>query len=237
MKLKNKYLAIAALGAVGLTSCSDTLNVDSPSQMDQTMVYSSTEFATNAINGVYVLFGEDPYTSRMCGVWMQNTDVEAMGVSATTATNHRNAVWPLQGAGNVGWSDVKKVWDNNLQAIERANQVRAGIDASAIGQQDEMQQIKGEATCLKAYRYYLMCNFFGDVPYYDEAAKSVPRWSVLPTPPAMTFCSTGGKSPAAHSAAPPRGFSTRGACISGRAVCRSRGRCWQRRCWAVCRKS
>ena len=171
MKLKNKYIAIAALGAMGLTSCSDTLNVDSPSQMDQTLVYSSTEFATNAINGVYVLFCEDPYTSRMCGVWMQNTDVEAMGVSATAATNHRNAVWPLQGAGNVGWSDVKKVWDNNLQAIERANQVRAGIDNSPIGSQDEMQQIKGEATCLKAYRYYLMCNFFGDVPYYDEAAK------------------------------------------------------------------
>ncbi len=169
--MKSKYLAITALGVAALSSCSDTLNVDSPSQMDQTMVYSSTEFATNAINGVYVLFGEDPFTSRMCGVWMQNTDVEAMGVSATTATNHRNAVWPLQGAGNVGWSDVKKVWDNNLQAIERANQVRAGIDASAIGQQDEMQQIKGEATCLKAYRYYLMCNFFGDVPYYDEAAK------------------------------------------------------------------
>ena len=171
MKLRNKYIAIAAVGALTLTSCSDTLNVDSPSQMDQTMVYNSTEFATNAINGVYVLFCEDPYTSRMCGVWMQNTDVEAMGVSATTATNHRNAVWPLQGAGNVGWSDVKKVWDNNLQAIERANQVRAGIDNSSIGQQDEMQQIKGEATCLKAYRYYLMCNFFGDVPYYDIAAK------------------------------------------------------------------
>ena len=171
MKFKNKYIAIAALGVIGLTSCNDTLEVESPSQMDQTMVYSSTEFATNAINGVYVLFCEDPFTSRMCGVWMQNTDVEAMGVSATTATNHRNAVWPLQGAGNVGWSDVKKVWDNNLLAIERANQVRAGVDASSIGSQDEMQQIKGEATCLKAFRYYLLCNFFGDVPYYDVAAK------------------------------------------------------------------
>lgn len=171
MKFKNKYIAIAALGVIGLTSCNDTLDVESPSQMDQTMVYSSTEFATNAINGVYVLFCEDPFTSRMCGVWMQNTDVEAMGVSATTATNHRNAVWPLQGAGNVGWSDVKKVWDNNLLAIERANQVRAGVDASSIGSQDEMQQIKGEATCLKAFRYYLLCNFFGDVPYYDVAAK------------------------------------------------------------------
>ena len=171
MKFKNKYIAIAALGLMGLTACNDSLDVESPSQMDQTMVYNSTEFATNAINGVYVLFCEDPYTSRMCGVWMQNTDVEAMGVSATTATNHRNAVWPLQGAGNIGWSDVKKVWDNNLQAIERANQVRAGIDNSAIGNTDEMQQIKGEATCLNGHRYYLMCNIFGDVPYYDEAAK------------------------------------------------------------------
>ena len=171
MKLKNKYIAIAALGMMGLTSCNDTLNVESPSQMDQTLVYSSTEFATNAINGVYVLFCEDPYTSRMCGVWMQNTDVEAMSVQEAVATNHRQAVWPLQGPGNVGWSDVKKVWDNNLQAIERANQVRAGIDASSIANSDEMQQIKGEATCLKAYRYYLMCNFFGDVPYYDVAAK------------------------------------------------------------------
>ena len=171
MKLKNKYIAIAALGLMGLTSCNDTLDVESPSQMDLKMVYGSTEFATNAINGVYVLFCEDPYTSRMCGVWMQNTDVEAMSVQEAVATNHRQAVWPLQGAGNIGWSDVKKVWDNNLQAIERANQVRAGIDASSIGSQDEMQQIKGEATYLKAYRYYLMCNFFGDVPYYDEAAK------------------------------------------------------------------
>ncbi|MCR4853838.1 MAG: RagB/SusD family nutrient uptake outer membrane protein [Prevotella sp.] len=171
MKLKIKYIAIAAVGALTMTSCSDTLNVDSPSQMDQTMVYNSTEFATNAINGVYVLFCEDPFTSRMCGVWMQNTDVEAMSVQATVATNHRQAIWPLQATGNVGWSDVKKVWDNNLQAIERANQVRSSIDNSSIGSQDEMQQIKGEATCLKTYRYYLMCNFFGDVPYYDVAAK------------------------------------------------------------------
>lgn len=171
MKLKNKYIILATAGVLGLASCNDTLNVESPSQMDANMVYSSTEFATNAINGVYVLFCEDPYTSRMCGVWMQNTDVEAMAPSEAVATNHRNAVWPLQAAGNVGWGDVKKVWDNNLQAIERANQVRAGVDNSAIGKQDEMQQIKGEATCLKAYRYYLLCNFFGDVPYYDEAAK------------------------------------------------------------------
>ncbi len=170
MKSYNKYLAIAALGALTLTSCDDTLNVDAPSQMDLKSVYSSTEFATNAINGVYVLFCEDPYTSRMCGVWMQNTDVEAEVPSAGVPASDRRAVWSLQGPAVTGFNDVYNVWNNNLQAIERANQVRAGVDASSIGKEEEMQQIKGEATCLKAFRYYLMCNIFGDVPYYDVAA-------------------------------------------------------------------
>ena len=170
MKLINKHIAIIAFGALTFTSCSDMLDVTSPSKKDDATVFANEEYTLQALYGAYNLFGQDSYTSRMCGVWTQNTDVEAMSVSATAATNHRNAIWPLQGANNSGWADVKNVWNNNLQAIERANQVRAGIDASSIGSQDEMQQIKGEATCLKAFRYYLLCNFFGDVPYYDIAA-------------------------------------------------------------------
>ena len=173
MKLKKKYIALATVGIAALTSCNDFLDVEAPSQNDQSMVYSSVEFATDAINGVYVLFGEDPYSSRMMGVWMQNTDVEAMGPSAGLPTAHRNSVWSLQGGTALeSFNDVYNVWNNNLQAIERANQVRAGVDASPIGNTDELQQIKGEATCLKAYRYYLMTGLFGDVPYYDEAAKA-----------------------------------------------------------------
>lgn len=172
MKLKNKYIALATMGVAALSSCNDFLDVEAPSQNDQAMVYSSVEFATNAINGVYVLFGEDPYSSRMMGVWMQNTDVEAMGPSAGLPTAHRNSVWSLQGPALESFNDVYNVWNNNLQAIERANQVRAGVDASPIGDTDELQQIKGEATCLKAFRYYLMTGLFGDVPYYDEAAKA-----------------------------------------------------------------
>ena len=171
MKLKNKHLALAAVASLALTACNDVLDVESPSQMDQTMSYSSTEFATNAINGVYVLFCEDSSTSRPCGVWMQNTDVEAEVPSAGVPASDRRAVWSLQGPALTGFNDVYNVWNHSLQAIERANQVRAGIDKSSIGRDPEMQQIKGEATCLKAFRYYIMCNVFGDVPYYDEAAK------------------------------------------------------------------
>jgi hypothetical protein len=103
---------------------------------------------------------------------MQNTDVEAMSIPSDQAnaagTNHRGVVWSLQTTNVENWNDVTNVWNNNLQAIERANQIRAGIADNAS---DEMLQIKGEATCLKAFRYYLMCNIFADVPYYDIAAK------------------------------------------------------------------
>lgn len=171
MKHINKYIAMVAFAAAALTSCNDELDVDAPSQMDGEAVYSSIENATNAINGVYVLFCEDPFTSRMSAVWMQNTDVEASAPSAGKPASDRRAIWSLQGPAVEGFSDVYNAWNNCLQAIDRANQVIAGVDNSAIGNEAEMQQIKGEAVCLKAYRYLLMCNFWGDVPYWNEAAK------------------------------------------------------------------
>ena len=56
MKIKNLYIAIAILGVMGLTACNDMLDVESPSQMDTKMVYGSTEFATNAINGLQSIY-------------------------------------------------------------------------------------------------------------------------------------------------------------------------------------
>ena len=171
MKLKNIYLAITAFGALALSSCSDVLDVDSPSQKDATSVYSSAETTLQALYGAYNLFGQDSYTSRMCGVYMQNTDVEASAPSAGVPSSDRRAVWSLQSSAITGFNDMTNMWNHNLQAIDRANQVIEGIDGSAVGSSDEMQQMKGEATCIKAYRYYLMCGFWGDVPYYDTASK------------------------------------------------------------------
>ena len=39
MKIKNLYIAIATLGAMGLTACNDYLDVESPSQMDTLINY------------------------------------------------------------------------------------------------------------------------------------------------------------------------------------------------------
>ncbi len=171
MKLNNKYIAIIAFGALTLTSCSDMLDVDSPSKIDDATVFSNEEYTLQALLGAYNLFGQDSYTSRMCGVYMQNTDVEASAPSAGVPSSDRRAVWSLQSSAITGFNDMTNMWNHNLQAIDRANQVIEGIDKSSIGSSENMQQMKGEAVCIKAYRYYLMCGFWGDVPYYDTASK------------------------------------------------------------------
>ena len=174
MKLNNKFiLASAVVGsALTITSCSDVLDVDRPSSQDSEFVFMNTEYATTALNGVYALFGEDPFTSRMSCVWMQNTDVEAYTPnSGKPSGSHRSDIWGLQGGLDVSFGDIYKAWNNNFQAIEQANNVIQGCENSSVASDAEMLQIKGEAVCLKAWRYLMLCNYWGDVPYYDSPSK------------------------------------------------------------------
>lgn len=171
MKNKIKNILIAALGIVTLASCSDFLDPKSPSQVNADFVFSNTEDAQKGLMSVYVKFCEDPFTSRMSNVWMQNTDIECMAPSAGIPSGgHRSDLWGLQASADVSFSDIYNAWNNNYQAIDRANQVIDGINSSAIKSNAEMQQMLGEAYCLKAYRYWMLCNFWGDVPYFDTPA-------------------------------------------------------------------
>lgn len=172
MKFKKIYIAVAALGLFSLSSCNDFLDVTSASEMNAEFVFSNTEDTEKALMGVYVKFCEDPFTSRMSNAWMQNTDVECMTPSAGMPNGgHRSDLWGLQASADVSFSDIYRAWNNNYEAIDRANQVIDGIKASAINENAEMQQMLGEAYCLKAYRYWMLCNFWGDVPYFDLPAK------------------------------------------------------------------
>lgn len=154
-----------------MSSCEDYLEVESPSSFDSDYIFSNTTDAKKAILGVYSLFAQDPYTSRMSCVWMQNTDVEAIQPSANPDGSRRD-IWSLEGSNLSGFSDIYKAWQNNYLAIDRANQCLEGIKASSIAEDNDMKMFLGEAYCLRAYRYFLLCNFWGDVPYFTEASKA-----------------------------------------------------------------
>jgi len=153
------------------TSCSDFLNPPAPSSFDSDFVFSNSDDAKKVLLGAYALFNTDDYSSRMSNVWMQNTDVEATAPSTTVTFNDRRAIWALQGGLCSTWSEMDDRWRNNYTAIERCNQVIEGIQASPKKDDSDMKMMLGEAYTLRAYRYFLLCNFWGDVPYYREASK------------------------------------------------------------------
>jgi len=154
-------------------SCNDFLDVESPSAFDSDYVFSNAGDAKKMVLGVYALFSQDTYTSRMSNVFMQNTDVEANEPAANPDGSRRD-VWSLQGGLLQNFGDILKCWNDNYLAIERANQCIEGIEASEEYKKgnSDMKMLLGEAYCLRAYRYFLLCNYWGDVPYHRESAKA-----------------------------------------------------------------
>lgn len=167
MKKKLLYIAVLALTA-GFSSCEDTLDTESLSTDNLEYLCSNPTDARKMIDHVYSYFCEDTYTSRMSTNWMQNTDVEVGFLTkANTSEATRRGIWALNAS---QFSDIRNAWDNSLKAIDFANQCIAGIENSDMyknGDKD-MKQLHGEAYCLRAYWYWLMCNFWADVPFATD---------------------------------------------------------------------
>ncbi len=164
--MKKLFIYIAALTMTfGLSSCEDTLDTESLSTDDLGYLCSNPTDARKMIDHVYAYFCEDTYTSRMSTNWMQNTDVEVGFVTqANTEEATRRGIWALNAH---QFSDIKNCWDNSLKAIDFANQCIEGITNSDMYKEGDkdMKQLRGEAFCLRAYWYWLMCNFWADVPF------------------------------------------------------------------------
>ncbi len=166
--MKRKFIYITSLLSVMLfTACDDFLSVDSPSSFEKDYLFSNTDDAYKMVLGAYAPFAQDPYTSRMSNVFMQNTDVEANSVNSTPQGAHRMDVWSLEGGILNNWSDIEKAWTNTFLAIDRANQCIEGIEESKLYADGDatMRQLRGESKCLRAYWYFMACNYWGDVPF------------------------------------------------------------------------
>ena len=171
MKINKKIIFSVITSLTLLTACSDYLETSSLSNFDSKYVFSNPDDAKKAVLGVYALFAQDSYTSRMSNIWMQNTDVEVAAPSALPDGSRRD-IWSLQGGLLTGFGDIKTAWDHNYLAIDRANQCIEGIKSSDMANNSDMKMLLGESYCLRAYRYFLLTNFWGDVPYFRDAAKA-----------------------------------------------------------------
>ena len=161
---KLRYIQYIAAGVLvfAMASCQKFLDTDSPSNFTEESVYGNVSDATKGVYSIYALFNQDAFTSRLSNTFITNTDVEVGGVGAAP-DNSRRDIWSMEPTDANG--DIRTVWNNAYNAINRANIAIGAIEASAIADDPDMKQLLGEAKTLRAMWYYWLVNYWGDVPF------------------------------------------------------------------------
>jgi len=176
MKKQIFYLVVLTV-VVLFSSCSDFLTVSSNSYLSDDQVYSNSDSTKKAITSIYEVFGENnSYRNRL---WLQmglNTDIEyrsgwSSGAQlSSTKSDDYIALYNSLGSKSAipdGYSnsDGANPWSLLYKGIERANLAIAGIrtyGSPASG--NDMGHYLGEALALRAFFYYDLVKWWGDVP-------------------------------------------------------------------------
>jgi hypothetical protein len=142
--------------------------------MSDDVVFSNTALTNSAISTIYNVFLENnSYRNRM---WLQlgvNTDIEyrsgwsSGAVLSTTKSDDLFALYNPNATIGDGYnnSDAANPWNRMYEGIEDANLAIAGIRLYGNPQEgNDMGQFLGEALTLRAYFYYDLIKWWGDVP-------------------------------------------------------------------------
>ena len=174
----NKYKYILGIMAVGslMASCSNPLDVDSPSSLESNFLYTAEneQLADAAVMGIYEAIAHvNSYRGRFIPYFGTNTDCEIFnnyaGVSdAATDKEASLAVYSAK-VDNTYMNTQNNVYAKLYEGIERAN---LGIEAilanNSTENSDNMRQLYGELLTLRGMMYFDLVKAWGDVPYHFE---------------------------------------------------------------------
>lgn len=157
------------------SSCKKFLEVKSQSSVSDDILFSTPELAQGAIMGIYEIVGENnSYRNRL---WLHmgiNTDIEyrpgASGNIPTTSVKADDLI-PLYGTNSDlgdGYNNADKANPYTLiyAGIERANLCITGIRKFGNPAQGSvLGHLLGEALTMRAFFYYDLIKWWGDVPF------------------------------------------------------------------------
>ncbi len=143
-------------------SCTKFVDVPSPeNQLESGTVFTDDKTATSAVLGVYSLmnaFNSQFANSHGNLLPAMAADEFYYGLSSAPYDEMKlNNILP-------GNSFVRALWDNPYRYIYHLNSVLEGLSASVSLSPNAKNQLTGEAKFLRAFNYFYLVNYFGDVP-------------------------------------------------------------------------
>ncbi|KAA6347153.1 RagB/SusD family nutrient uptake outer membrane protein [termite gut metagenome] len=159
------------------TSCSDFLNVSSPSSVDEDFVFSSPSEAYKVLIGCYEVFRSKSFVHSnglfydLCVV---GSDSECHPETYTAQARHvPEGLYATEMT--IDYASSKQAWEYLYQMANRLAIVISQIESKpdfqvAWNEQkvSEWTQLYGEAVTLRAIAYHELIRFFGDVPYFTQ---------------------------------------------------------------------
>ena len=155
-----KYISFAILAAL-LTACSDFLVKMPEDTINSDTFYKTEEDAINAINGAY----QPLQWPKLYNMRMWTTDIMA-GNSVVGAGGGTDGIETQDEANFITSTDnqgVLDMWRGPWPGILRCNIVIEKVQEMSINSSLK-NRILGEAYFLRAHYYFILTQFFGDVP-------------------------------------------------------------------------
>lgn len=163
---------------MGISSCKrNFLEVQSLSAVDQSFVFSSPSEAYKVVMGEYNQWRE-AYGGLFYAIDVVGSDIEHHPECYSCQVRH---VPEYLYASNltINWSASVEAWANLYKIANRANLIMEAI-AKKEGYQKAVEsntandwtQLYGEAAVFRAYSYFNLIRYFGDVPYFQKPIRN-----------------------------------------------------------------
>jgi starch-binding outer membrane protein, SusD/RagB family len=169
---KYLYLIMAAMVFL-IASCENFLDVSSPSTVDADFVFSAPSEAYKTVMGCYDLW-RDAYSGLFYDLDVVGSDAECHPETYDAQTRHiPEGLYASELA--INFADGISAWGTLYKIANRANMIMQAISAKADYQSavasntpNDWTQLYGEAAVFRAYCYFTLIRYWGDVPYFDE---------------------------------------------------------------------
>ncbi|AXY72818.1 RagB/SusD family nutrient uptake outer membrane protein [Paraflavitalea soli] len=160
-----KHLVIFAFTSSLFTSCLKDVSLAPPTF--QPITFTTADQLDEQLAGAYNLLTQDQlYAQGLWGYLTAGAD-ESWRSNATTST-----LFPELYNASAGESVYWNFWRQLYKGIEDANIILDVADVPDMPER-KREQVIGQATFLRAYYFYLLVNYFGDVPLKTQLATEI----------------------------------------------------------------
>ena len=156
MKKIISTITLATAGLLAFTSCQDWLDMPSESKADSQSLFENITRAERTVVGAYASL----HTQELGYQLLEGTD-ESSSTESNSKFNVSNYDYTATS------SMLSGTYNSMYKAIEYSNVCIATIPGMSVSAADEAKRdmILGEALAIRAYAYWNLVRFFGDVPH------------------------------------------------------------------------